>query len=84
MKNICLILLCFLLFSFGAERSFSLKFKEGELNQHFKNLNTIKEIANTSNLPHQQVLFILTSIDSLQQSIRTQVLPQMRDSSSKK
>ena len=59
--------------SFTAEKYYSLKFSETQLNKHFKNLNSIRQIIEKSNLPHQEVVFIATSIDSLQKNIILQV-----------
>lgn len=65
-----------LLASFTADKYFTLKFSEAALNKHFQNLSTIKQIALSSNLPHQEVMFITNSVDSLQADIINQVKSQ--------
>ncbi len=49
------------------------KFSESEINTHYQNLSTIKAIVDKSNLPHQEVIFIEKSIDSLQGEIVRQI-----------
>ena len=46
---------------------------------HFKNFAQIKEIVNQRNLPHQQVVFVLNSLDSLQNFSYPQLLKQLLD-----
>jgi len=53
--------------------SFTFKFSESEINTHYQNLSTIKQIVDKSNLPHQEVIFIEKSIDSLQGEIVRQI-----------
>ncbi len=63
--------------SLTAEKIYTLKFSEANLNLHYKNLSIIRDIASKSNLPHQEVLFITSSIDSLQKEMTTQVRGQL-------
>lgn len=63
--------------SLTAEKVYTLKFSEANLNLHYKNLSIIREIVSKSNLPHQEVLFISASIDSLQKDMSTQVRAQL-------
>lgn len=70
MKQVSLILLAILLLSFVAEKFVVVKFKEEQVNYHWQNLNTIKQVVNQSAMPHNQVLFIIGSIDSLQKDIQ--------------
>ena len=62
--------------SFSAEKYFTLRFSEEALNKHFQNLSVIKQIAEKSNMAHQEVLFITASVDSLQKNIIEQVKTQ--------
>ncbi len=59
--------------------NFTFKFSETEINTHYQNLSNIKAIVERSNLPHQEVVFVQKSIDSLQgelvRQIRNQVPP---------
>lgn len=66
-------LLFIALMSFTAQQYYSLKFSEEALNKHFQNLTVIKQIAEKSNIAHQEVLFITGSVDSLQKDIIDQV-----------
>ena len=59
--------------SFSAQKYFTLKFSEEALNKHFQNLSVIKQIAEKSNMAHQEVVFITASVDSLQKEIIDQV-----------
>ena len=76
-KKISLTAFATLLFiaimSFTAQQYYSLKFSEEALNKHFQNLTVIKQIAEKSNIAHQEVLFITASVDSLQKDIIEQV-----------
>jgi hypothetical protein len=62
--------------SFSAEKYFTLRFTEEALNKHFQNLSVIKQIAEKSNMAHQEVVFITSSVDSLQKEIIAQVKTQ--------
>jgi len=69
MKNILLLAVALALFSFAADRFISMRIAEPTMNYHWNNLNSIKAIADQSNLPHSQVKFIISSIDSLQKDM---------------
>jgi hypothetical protein len=87
MKKIIIILTSvFILGSafIAKEKEFTIKFSETEINKHWQKLEAIKQIVQESNLPHQQVLFIERSIDSLQISIANQVKKQISDTTTKK
>lgn len=85
-KIIILLISIFILGSafIAKEKEFTIKFSETEINKHWQKLETIKKIVQESNLPHQQVLFIERSIDSLQLSIARQVKEQISDTTTKK
>ena len=85
-KTIILLVSVFIFGSafMAAEKEFTIKFSETEINKHWQKLEAIKQIVNESNLPHQQVVFIAKSIDSLQMSIASQVQKQISDSSKTK
>lgn len=70
MKKLMLIIVAICLLSFVAEKYVVVKFKEEQINYHWQNLNTIKQIVNGSDLPYKQAVFILNSIDSLQKDIQ--------------
>ena len=59
------------LLSFTVEKFVTVKFSEEQINYHWQNLNTIKNVVNSSSLPHNQVVFIIQSVDSLQKDIQT-------------
>ena len=69
------------LLSFTIEKYVVVKFTEEQINYHWQNLNAIKNVVNQSALPHNQVVFILQSVDSLQKDIQTSA---KIDSTSKK
>jgi len=73
MKQVSLILLAILLLSFVAEKFVVIKFKEDQVNYHWQNLSAIKQVVSGSNLPHQQAVFVLKAIDSLQVDIQKNV-----------
>ena len=66
MKNIFLLAATLALFSFAADKFISMRIAEPTVNYHWNNLNSI---ADQSNLPHSQVKFIISSIDSLQKDM---------------
>jgi hypothetical protein len=76
-RKILILFTALLGFTFVAFTSlpdtFTLKFSESELNTHYQNLSTIKTIVERSNLPHQEVLFVQKSIDSLQGELVRQI-----------
>ena len=81
MKQVSLILLAILLLSFVAEKFVVIRFNEGQVNYHWQNLNAIQQVVNQSALPHNQVVFIIQSVDSLKKDIQANVTI---DSTSKK
>lgn len=66
-----------LMTAFVAEKTYTLKFSENEINKHYQKLSIIKQIVDNSNLAHQDVVFVSKSIDSLQAEILTQVRAQV-------
>lgn len=81
MKQVSLILLAILFLSFVAEKFVVIRFKEDQVNYHWQNLNAIQQVVNQSALPHNQVVFIIQSVDSLKKDIQANVTI---DSTSKK
>lgn len=71
MKKVFIILAAITLVSFTVEKFVVIKFKEDQVNYHWQNLNAIKQVVSGSNLPHQQAIFVLSSIDSLQKDIQS-------------
>jgi hypothetical protein len=63
--------------AFAAEKTFTLKFSETEINKHYQKLSVIRQIVDNSNLSHQEVVYVTKSIDSLQAEILTQVKSQL-------
>ena len=75
-KNLIILtaILCFTFVAFtNLPDTFTFKFSESEINTHYQNLSTIKAIVDKSNLPHQEVIFIEKSIDSLQGELVRQI-----------
>ena len=73
MKQVSLILLAILFLSFVAEKFVVIRFKEDQVNYHWQNLNAIQQVVNQSALPHNQVVFIIQSVDSLKKDIQANV-----------
>lgn len=69
MKKLFFVCASLALCSFAAERFISMRLPEPTVNYHWQNLNNIKSIADQSNLPHAQVKFIMSAIDSLQKDL---------------
>ena len=63
--------------AFAAEKTFTLKFSETEINKHYQKLSVIRQIVDNSNLSHQEVVYVTKAIDSLQTEILTQVKAQL-------
>ena len=84
MKFGFLLLAILALTAFTADKVYTLKFSEEALNKHFNNLSAIKAVVEKSNLPHQEVVFVVNSIDSLQKSIVEQVKAQSETVAPKK
>ena len=66
-----------LLTAFVAEKTFTLKFSETDINKHYQKLSVIRQIVDNSNLSHQEVVYVTKAIDSLQAEILTQVKSQL-------
>jgi len=63
--------------AFAAEKTFTLKFSETDINKHYQKLSVIRQIVDNSNLSHQEVVYVTKAIDSLQAEILTQVKSQL-------
>jgi len=63
--------------AFVAEKTFTLKFSETDINKHYQKLSVIRQIVDNSNLSHQEVVYVTKAIDSLQAEILTQVKSQL-------
>ena len=70
--------------AFVAEKTFTLKFSETEINKHYQKLSVIRQIVDNSNLSHQEVVYVTKAIDSLQAEILTQVKTQIEPAPTKK
>ena len=70
MKKALLVIAAIGLLSFATEKFIVVKFKEDQINYHWQNLNTVKQIISVSDIPHKQAVFVLQSIDSLQKDIQ--------------
>jgi hypothetical protein len=70
MKKILLLTAAVILLSFAADKFITIKFTEAQVNFHWNSLNQIKALIDKSELPHNQVVFITKSIDSLQHDIQ--------------
>jgi hypothetical protein len=66
-----------LLTAFAAEKTFTLKFSETDINKHYQKLSVIRQIVDNSNLSHQEVVYVTKAIDSLQSEILSQVKAQL-------
>ena len=84
MKKTAIAILAVSLMAFGYQKSLTVSASEKEWNYHFQNLNTIQQIVDNSDLPHQQVKFINNSIDSLKHLAFPQLLRQIADTTKKK
>ena len=71
--------------AFTAEKVFTFKFSETDINKHYQKLSVIRQIVDNSNLSHQEVIYVTKAIDSLQADIISQVKAQLvQETSSKK
>jgi hypothetical protein len=66
-----------LLVAFTAEKTFTLKFSETDINKHYQKLSVIRQIVDNSNLSHQEVVYVTKAIDSLQADMVAQVKAQL-------
>jgi hypothetical protein len=70
--------------AFAAEKTFTLKFSETDINKHYQKLSVIRQIVDNSNMSHQEVVYVTKAIDSLQSDILTQVKAQIEPAPTKK
>lgn len=57
-------------FTAEMEKFITIRFSEPALNYHWNSINQVKAIVDQSALPHNQVVFIVKSLDSLQKGIQ--------------
>lgn len=86
MKKVITILAAFIFLSFTAtvEKEYSVKTDINSWQKHIDKLQTIRQIADESNLSNLQVKFITRTIDSLQMLIIPQLQTQLKDTTKKK
>ena len=70
MKKILSIIAVVALLSFAADKFITVKFTEPQINYHWQNLENVKKVIDASSLPHNQVVYVIQSIDSLQKDIQ--------------
>ena len=76
---LALVVIASLAFGYQYSKPLTVTATEEQWSYHFKNMAQIKDIVNQSNLPHQQVLFVLNSLDSLQNLAYPQLFKQLTD-----
>ena len=73
-KSLSILLLA--ISSFRGDKNICIKFSEDQLNNHFNNLDGMKEIIEKSDISKKDLMFIISSINSLQKDIISQVQKQ--------
>lgn len=81
---LALVVIASLAFGYQYSKPLTVTATEEQWSYHFKNMAQIKDIVNQSNLPHQQVLFVLNSLDSLQNLAYPQLFKQLTDTTKAK
>jgi heme/copper-type cytochrome/quinol oxidase subunit 2 len=81
---LALVVIASLAFGYQYSKPLTVTATEEQWSYHFKNMAQIKDIVNQSNLPHQQVLFVLNSLDSLQNLAYPQLFKQLTDTAKSK
>jgi hypothetical protein len=82
-KTISLAVLMIALLAFTAEKKFRVDLTEKQASRMFNDLANIQKIVDNSPLPHDQVKYIVSSIDSIRADMLPQISKQI-DSTSKK
>jgi hypothetical protein len=86
MKKTIIALFAITLLSFGVvavKKEFTVKAELPEWQKHINKLETIRAIIDESNLPNQQVKFVVKSIDSLEMLIVPQLQKQLSDTTTR-
>jgi len=81
---LALVVIASLAFGYQYSKPLTVTATEEQWSYHFKNMAQIKDIVNQSNLPHQQVVFVLNSLDSLQNLAYPQLFKQLTDTAKSK
>ena len=81
---LALVVIASLAFGYQYSKPLTVTATEEQWSFHFKNMAQIKDIVNQSNLPHQQVVFVLNSLDSLQNLAYPQLFKQLTDTAKSK
>ena len=81
---LALVVIASLAFGYQYSKPLTVTATEEQWSYHFKNMAQIKDILNQSNLPHQQVVFVLNSLDSLQNLAYPQLFKQLTDTAKSK
>lgn len=59
------------------EKLLKVEMSQAKWTHHFQKMNGIKDYINGTNLPHQDVTFIVKSLDSLMMDLSAQLIPQI-------
>lgn len=69
-KTITILAAAAVLTAFVAEKFVVVRFTEPQINFHWQNLNAVKQVVSKSSIPHNEAVFVLQTIDSLQKDIQ--------------
>ena len=77
---IAAFVICSFAFGYQTGKSLTVTASQEQWEYVFKTMNQSKELVNRSNLPHQEVVFVLNAVDSFQSLAYPQLFKQLTDS----
>lgn len=77
MKKLIAILAVTMILSFSTDKKFKVELTMDQWSKHFGKLEQIKTYMDQSSLPHRDVMYIISAIDSLEMDISPQIRAQL-------
>jgi len=81
---IALFVVASLAFGYQAGKTLTVTANQEQWEYVFKTMNGVKEVVNKSNLPHQEVVYVISTVDSFQNLAYPQLFKQLTDTSKTK
>lgn len=81
---IAAFVLCSFAFGYQTGKSLTVTASQEQWEYVFKTMNGVKEVVNKSNLPHQEVVYVISTVDSFQNLAYPQLFKQLTDTTKNK
>ena len=81
---IAAFVICSFAFGYQTGKSLTVSASQEQWEYVFQSMNNVKGVVNKSNLPHQEVVYVVNAVDSFQSLAYPQLFKQLTDTSKAK